>query len=884
MQPRKIFGNINTKVVNFALNEISSRMLIQTSTNLIIFDLTSGEILKSNNINAFFEFFTFAKQKPNPQIDKMEALHRLSLWMLLFDSNKVLLFNNKFSRSNVFMVEYIVNNALFNSNLFELILDKENKQIKFFKVCLHKIESNIKPTPTFAIGQSTQEMNEQRWFDHVGFKLKLKYLSLRDIFLPKKFFEVRIDDSLGLLYFLLVTGDLLIYDAFTSQLYFQIEKLDLLTFDFFQENLFVISKNKLIIFNLFSRTKKRELILKKRETLRKGKWDIRMVVLVSSMSPFIYLIDKSLNVVRVDLEEHTATLELLQKHFNKCRMSHLQLHKNVLKEYSRNGTLDQLPMQSDPNSFFKFYLYYKEGNLTLVTSHLNFVQEIILRQVHKMYHPLSDFKRVSNSVVTPTTEFGMISMTYEVEVLELKQNRIVHSYKLNEFKSFSPSQIIFIDYNNYGDAFLIQKNQSPQIFKLALKYSIIQKDLLFCGAPDFIRYNHSDKQNADYKIQLENLAHVQSKYSLAIVQNTYMYIMFADFVSHEIRHLKTLTRSSRIIQLQFTTDFLVSGEKDGKIVLLDLVTFEPIFMVHSSYTQVTTLLIENSRSFVAGTRYGDIELISVNEKWQTSKNTLKYHLDKIVSLELASDVSGEYLFSLSLEKTLVVWSMNSRTVQLVFMLDNGIKSILFVDLIDLRLLSGDIYLFSLKGIAKIPLKWSTVPFNFLKNTEFLNYRNQMYKELKKQSFEILSSQKEITKYRNYFSFNCNLHFYNFAAQNEKNRDKGFLFSFFQIWNFDFNFANVRKDYLVDEFALFFGWIKRTYPSNCIRDNTNDLFCMNPFLAKLTDKVHEKFRFYQSKENESLKKITEYEKMISKPFQNTRPKSVYESLIKNTLFK
>lgn len=73
------------------------------------------------------------------------------------------------------------------------------------------------------------------WFDHVGFRVKLHYHSLRDIFLQKAYVSARLDPTLSLVFFLLKTGDLVAFDAANSQIQISIEHLSIISFDIFQE-------------------------------------------------------------------------------------------------------------------------------------------------------------------------------------------------------------------------------------------------------------------------------------------------------------------------------------------------------------------------------------------------------------------------------------------------------------------------------------------------------------------------------------------------------------------------------------------------------------------------------------------------------------------------
>lgn len=169
----------------------------------------------------------------------------------------------------------------------------------------------------------------------------------------------------------------------------------------------------------------------------------------------------------------------------------------------------------------------------------------------------------------------------------------------------------------------------------------------------------------------------------------------------------------------------------------------------------------------------------------------------------------------------------------------------------------------------------------MSNTEFQNFRRQTFERMSRQSaINTLSNPKDISHIRSYYSFSNNSLTYHELTHREGISGRFLTSLFFQVWTSDFNFQNVRSAAVLDDFALFESWIKASYPSGYFRNSGLYGSCVSLLLGKLLDKVQLKLLMCLNLDSGPEREPNKYQQIISKPFDKARPKSVYNSLVKN----
>jgi hypothetical protein len=476
----------------------------------------------------------------------------------------------------------------------------------------------------------------------------------------------------------------------------------------------------------------------------------------------------------------------------------------------------------------------------------------------------------------------MIAMTYEVEIIDVPTSKVLSGFRLLDYKQFEPEQIYFIDYNHFDDPLLVQRGRPLQIFKPQINHVIGLREKVFVGAPNFVRYNLAEVGRPELTISFGQLTNVQAKYTIAVIQSSYVFIFWVDFVVQEIKHLKTVVKFSEIVEAEFAGEFLVICESEGRISYTNLVTFEPRFVVKFSYSEISRVLVDGDRVLFGGTRYGDIEQVGFgDEAPNTTRLSLKYHLEQIISLRLSQSQGDRFLFSFSNDKVLAVWDLTLKRVHMVFQFDQTVVDILYTNISDFYSFVGDIYMLSLSGIMRIPAGWSTVSFNYLTNSEFQKCHQVTMKEAKRLYFETLATHRDIGQIRTYYSFASNTLFYTALSHRDRMSGRFLTSLFFQVWTGDFNFQNVRCSQVLDDFVVFDTWMRKAYPAGFFKAMGMYHSCVSPMVGKILGKLSPKYNICAEKEIEVKGPGKEFRDLISKPFQKSRPKSVFESVLKQS---
>lgn len=174
----------------------------------------------------------------------------------------------------------------------------------------------------------------------------------------------------------------------------------------------------------------------------------------------MYIIERNLMVHRLDLlEGGTAVVESTLKAGKKLRLSDVEDHKKLLKDISKAGVIDFWGQDQADTKPSKSYVFYRQGQLVLLTTYLPQAEEgLVLTPVMRVHYPLSDFKIVSRVSSQRGPHLGLITHDHDVRDTRPAVS-LGHGGAPADIVQGVPGsgQVLFIDYNPFGDLVLVQR-------------------------------------------------------------------------------------------------------------------------------------------------------------------------------------------------------------------------------------------------------------------------------------------------------------------------------------------------------------------------------------------------------------------------------------------